>query len=135
MRRFILSSLVLTLTAFGCDDGGSGNNGGGGGDGPPPDGGPIEVSLALQVDPAARACEVMLTGPVSVQYGDAVEGRHLRRGDRLALAFAARADAALANNAVALASTDPDRLAIESGACFDLDGRPLAAANLALIGR
>lgn len=135
MRRFILSTLMLTLTAFGCDDGGSGNGGGGGDGGPPPDGGPVEVSLALQVDPAARACEVMLTGSVSVQYGPAVEGRDLRRGDRLALAFAARADAALDASAVALASTDPDRLAIESGACFDLDGRPLADANLALVGR
>ena len=132
MYRFNLFAASLMLLALAaCDDGASPGET----PGEPQPEPPVAANLALSVDPAARACEVMLVGSVDAAFDATVEGRQLRRGDQLAVAFTAKADAALGVAAVTLSSADAANLIIESGTCFDVTGQPLADANLALIGR
>ncbi len=133
LARLIALTAALAL-ATGCDDGDSGTT-------PPatdagtPDAGPDPVvpDTTVTLDPAARSCELMLRGSaLTVVFGDAVEGRHLRRGEQLAVAFAHRADAPIPAGAVAFA--DGEGAEVESATCFDATGRPLPDVEIALSG-
>lgn len=131
-----LAALVAALgLATACDDSG--------GDPQPPaaDAGAPDTPIpdvTLGVPAEARACEVMFFDPderiADVAFGAAVEGRTLRRGERLAVAFAHRADAPFAADALALA-TGGAEVQIESTACFDRAGRAIAGAALTLAAR
>ncbi len=145
MQRHInrLTAHLLTFAAalalFACDGSTSETPQPPAADGGVPDSGPEpEVPGAfLGVHPDARSCEVMLLdadgqlgAPV---FGAAVEGRSLRRGDRLAVAFAHRADASIAAGAVGLvAANGGDGVQLESATCFDAAGRPLPEADAVL---
>lgn len=83
----------------------------------------------------ARACEVMLNDPEDQLgepiFGAGVEGRVVRRGDRVALAFAGRSDAPL-GDAVGFTPTAQGAITLESVQCFDRDGRAMGAPDVAL---
>lgn len=140
MNRSTLAALarLLTLAALcfttACDDGGA--------DPKPPaaDAGPPDAPLpdvSLGITEAARACEVMFLDPqqriADVAFAAAVEGRLLRRGERLAVAFAHRNDAAFARGAIAIAAGGAAAdVQIEAATCFDRAGRPLAESGITL---
>lgn len=136
----LLALLALGLTT-GCDDGDTADPTPPANDAGPPDApDPIVPDVFFTLSAAARACEVMLFDPDrqlgDAAFADAVEGRSLRRGDRLALAFAHRADAAITVGSVGLVARDGiAAVSVESAVCFDREGRPLADAALALSAR
>lgn len=132
-----LFALAAALGLAACDDGGADSQPPAA-DAGPPDTPVPDVTLGVPAD--ARACEVMFHDPArrvaAVSFGAAVEGRELRRGDRLAVAFAHRADAPFAADALALATSgDAAAVQIESTACFDREGRAIAGAALTLTAR
>lgn len=138
MTRLLAFAAVLTLSTA-CDEGTTEPGTPTADAGAPGDAGPDpvipDVSLGLSAD--ARACEVMFLDPEgqlgAVVFGAALEGRSLRRGDRLAIAFAHRADAPIPPGAVALvAQADAAGVQIESGACFDKSGAAIADPGITL---
>ncbi len=135
-----LLTFAAALALFtGCDDGGSAEPT----DPPAADSGvpdtpdPEVPGAFLGISADARACEVMLHDPEgqlgAPVFGPAVEGRSLRRGDHLALAFAHRADAPIAAGAVGLVTQgDGDGVAVASAKCFDAAGHALPEAVVSL---
>jgi len=94
---------------------------------------PDSVGLSIS-NPAARACDLLLEeseAPLDeVTFGEAVIGRHLRRGRRVALSFIQREDAAFPGELMRLRfeRREPEE-AIEPrlvrGVCYDRLGRAL----------
>ena len=135
MTRLIAFAAALIFVA-GCDDGASTEPS------PPPaqpaaPDAPEPPGAFIGVSADARACEVMLFDPEgqlgAPVLGAAVEGRSLRRGDRLALAFAHRENAPIAAGAIGLVvAAGGDGVQLESATCFGAQGRPLADAEAAL---
>lgn len=136
----LLALLALCLTTA-CDDGDTADPTPPAADAGLPDApDPIVPDVFFTLDAAARACEVMLFDPDrqlgDAAFGAAVEGRSLRRGGRLALAFAHRADAAINAGSVGLVARDGiAAVQVEAATCFDREGRPLADAAIALSAR
>ena len=100
---------------------------------PGPDPMPME-GLGLFVDSAdARACEAVIIDPdkkiAEITFPDTIEGRSQRRGARLAVAFSAKADEAIAANpaifTLADGVTDIDGITAERARCFDRLGAVL----------
>lgn len=135
-----LLTFAAALALFACDGGTSETPVDPAADSGAPDTPDPDVPGAfLGVSADARACEVMLldaAGQLGAPiFGAAVEGRSLRRGDRLAVAFAHRADGPIAAGAVGLVAADGgDGVRIESATCFDAAGQPLANATVTLDG-
>lgn len=141
----LLNRLTIRLLTFaaalalftGCDDSKTPTE-------PPPAEGqgpdapePAVPGAFLSVSAEARSCEVMLVDPDGQLgapiFDAAVEGRSLRRGDRLAVAFAHRADAPIAAGAIGLVAADgAGGVDVASATCFDASGRPLADSGVAL---
>lgn len=144
MNRLLthLLTFAAALALFtGCDDGGGETATPPAADAGAPDApdepDPEVPGAFLGVSADARSCEVMLLdagGQLGAPlFGAAVEGRSLRRGDRLAVAFAHRADAPIATGAIGLVAADGgDGVQIESATCFDAAGRPLPEADAVL---
>lgn len=131
-RLLALTAALCFTTA--CDDGATDPQPPAA-DAGPPDAPPPDVGLGITE--AARACEVMFFDPqqriAAVAFGAAVEGRELRRGDRLAVAFAHRHDAPFNRGAIAIAAGGAVAdVQIEAAICFDRGGRPLAESGITL---
>ncbi len=101
-----------------------------------PDVGPL-TTFRLRVDRAeARSCECLLTDPNGalhqVVFGASVEGRQIRRGDRVGVAFFRKADAALDEGAVSLSlkGTALNGVVMARASCFDKAGAELAGAKV-----
>ncbi len=149
--RLVLSfvtCLVLSLALGACSDDpqeppATANNDGNNDDGNNDDGNndtpPLTGELGLQVGNGdARACEVMLKDPGKalgeLRADDSIEGRALRRGDMLAVAFAQTGDVAVESGAVRFAlSGTADGVEIESVTCFDRSGNPLSEPAVELL--
>ncbi len=109
--------------------GGAGGMGGAGGQGG--SGGAMPGGPGLRVPAAARACEVVLRGDVThVSYGPGIRGRDMARGDRRAIAFFTRGDAAIPDGAVGVASSGP--VEVVRSTCFDAAGAEIAGASVQL---
>lgn len=122
----------------GTPDSGASLDGGGGGI----DGGGVTVPVTLVVsNPAARACEVVVQDGAQVitglSFSNTVEGRFLRRGERLAVAFSARSNMVLpadgATIQLQMASTSLNGITLTNNRCFDAQGRALPGATVALV--
>jgi len=92
---------------------------------------------------AARACEALVLDPDnlvrgdhddSVVFADGVEGRSLRRGEKIAIAFHATSDSPIQAGDVALDVQDGvdnlDSLQLVFQRCFDSNGDPIEESGL-----
>ncbi|MFH1811926.1 MAG: hypothetical protein ABIJ09_24520 [Pseudomonadota bacterium] len=101
---------------------------------------PVVAQVGLVVSsPDARACEVLLEHATDVQvvYGSALQGKAIHEGDRLALAFTAAADTAIAASDVELTlkpggAGSLAALQVVTSSCFGHDGAALAGASVSL---
>ena len=110
--------------------------------GPNPD--PFE-GLGLGLDNSdVRACEVVLKDPQNkigevVFDSDSVEGRFMRRGERIALAFHSKGGAEIADGAVGFTpgngAMDLEGIEVVVGQCVDAQGQPLAEVEVTVIDR
>ncbi|MBH23867.1 MAG: hypothetical protein CMH57_05280 [Myxococcales bacterium] len=90
----------------------------------------VEIELRVATT-EARSCEVVLRDPAAaiqrVDFGDAVMGQHRRHGERVAVAFVARADSAIADGAVTLdAQGDTGGVQLIVNRCADRRGQEIA---------
>jgi len=98
------------------------------------------VGAGLDITAAgARSCELVVidgaTAITAVTFGDAVEGRTMRRGDRLALAFYGKGGAELTASSVGLtlkSGADLQALELTRGRCFGADGAEIAGTTFAV---
>lgn len=125
MKLVLFLSLVV-FVASGCKDD-EGTTGG--------DGNGEEVVVVVGEQSKIRSCEMLLKNTEAVQldrvvFSDAVEGFAKKRGDYTAIAFVAKADAAIATDAVTVHMTAGEASALEVDAakskCFDGDGAEIA---------
>lgn len=123
--------LLACVTACGGEDAGPS----GPGADPGADGGVAPaVGLALRVDDAARACELLIDDPASrleLAFAPEIAVRQLRRGPRLALAFAQPVDAPFGPAALALvARGGAEDVGLSVGECVDGAGQPVGDIEL-----
>ncbi|MEO1269936.1 MAG: hypothetical protein AAFX99_17760 [Myxococcota bacterium] len=100
---------------------------------------PVVEGTTLTIDGSARACELVLIDSenalteVVFTEGQA-NGRFMRRGERVAVAFHAVDDAAMPEGAVILnvleGGIDNITINTEVSRCFGADGQPLSEAGL-----
>ena len=115
-----------------ANNGGTNNNNGGN------NGGADGVGLDIDSD-EARSCEVVVVDQANaideVTFEDDVEGRSMRRGERLALAFFVKGDSVIPSGAVNFAlrqEGSSEGLQLTNGRCFDGQGQEINGAALAL---
>ncbi|MBI5544107.1 MAG: hypothetical protein HY901_09480 [Deltaproteobacteria bacterium] len=128
-RIQLLAGLVALLAGgAGCSEDKSKNG--------EPDAGPS----AVVINPAVRACDLLLDTGVaavgSVVFGEGVIGRYKRDGSRLAVSFTSRTDAAPASRPTLLDASgqplDPSTLTVNAVQCYDRLGAPVADPGLTL---
>jgi len=106
------------------------------------DGGGVMVPVSVVASAAgARSCEVVLTDSAKaitgLSFSGDVEGRFLRRGERLAVAFSGRTNAQLPAAGVNLllqsAGTSLTGMTLSNNRCFDAQGAVLSGATVTLV--
>jgi hypothetical protein len=104
---------------------------------------PVE-GLGIEVSAVdARACELVLVDPgqkiAQVLFTGSVQGRSLRRGERVAVAFHASADAPMVAGDVGIAlregAQDLQGVSATLGRCFGFAGQVLEGAQVTLFDR
>ncbi len=102
----------------------------------PPDAGPT-IAAGLRIEPAtARACQLRLTDPSrrlkQVVFAASLEGRQVRRGNRVGIAFFRLGDAPIEDGPVALSLSggSPADVPLSKVTCFDKAGEPLPGAKV-----
>ena len=88
----------------------------------------------------ARGCDVLLADPdfsvLNVRFASSVEGKWLRRNNRVATSFVTKANAAFAGGAVTVElaqGANAANVTVVSGSCVGQDGRALPAAMVTLV--
>lgn len=94
--------------------------------------------IAISVDGAARACELIILDGDAVVAGvtvdDQVRGTHVREAPRTAVSFTARNDASIRNGSVRLRVIGAGEVRVDRARCFDSEGHLLLEANLRVRG-
>ncbi len=87
----------------------------------------------------ARGCDVLLADPdhavLGVRFGTTVEGKWLRRNDRVATSFVNKTNTAFSGGAVTVelaTGVSAANVAVVSGSCVGQDGRAVASATVTL---
>ena len=98
-------------------------------------GGDVDV----EIDSAARACEVLLRDgeqaqAVGVRFGAGVKGSFVRRAPRLALSFVAAGDEAIAASDVVPTAVGAGAPELVTATCLDAKGKALPKSAFALGG-
>ena len=87
----------------------------------------------------ARGCDVLLADPdnsiLNVRFASSVEGKWLRRNNRVATSFVNKTNAAFAGGGITVElaqGASAGNVAVVSGTCVGQDGRDLSAATVTL---
>ncbi len=104
-------------------------------DDPDADDPPVPGTGLAVGDAAARSCEVVLEDPdeklKDVNY-DGVQGRDMRRGSRLAIAFHALDDESIVDGAVSFGQADLSGINVTVSRCFGADGAVLDGVGVTI---
>jgi len=89
---------------------------------------PEAISVA---NPQVRACDLLLdrAQPVALQFDESVVGRIAERGGKMAVSFAARADAPM-HGVARRTSTSP--LSLVQQTCYDRSGRVVSGTSVSV---
>ncbi|HEY3499189.1 MAG TPA: hypothetical protein VGK73_31075 [Polyangiaceae bacterium] len=93
----------------------------------------VEVSA-----PSARSCEIVLSGTPagSTEFASEVRGTALAKGERFALAFTSRRDAALPRPAAAVGGPNGEcPVEMTSATCYDREGHVIPSPGVSLRGQ
>lgn len=105
------------------------------------DGGVVGPTVGLRTAATdARACELVITDPdravKGLAFGAGAEGRLVREGERVAVAFFTRADGAISAEDLGLElvpSGSAANLGISISRCFDRTGHAIAGATVEVV--
>jgi hypothetical protein len=95
-------------------------------------------ALTLNVDGAARGCELSLTDGADakvteVRFGDGVKGSFIRRSPRLGVSFISAKDEAIPGGQISLVVAGDGEPKIARTACVDSKGKTLPKAVVSLV--
>ena len=89
------------------------------------------VAAGLQVDAAARGCELLLTEAgstvVSANFKNGVKGTFIRQPPKVAVTFVSAGDSAIGNNVELGLSGPSSGLTVSRSACVDVSGARISA--------